>query len=215
MLLTEYPLVELSINDIDFKIGFNFKTIQNLYYVLKENFIIKKFNIKAMDPLEFLNEVDKDFKDEYLSLLIHASNNGAIGFIDIEENLKTLDKRTIKDIKYIINAMLIQSLIYISKDEKEKADNENSNSKTKKEENNQMFEEWFNYYYCMAIDKLNMTVNEFLLCTPAQLKERINIKNIDFRNNLISLYNIPGKSSEDKKEEVEEVNDLWELFHKI
>ena len=42
MLLTENPKLNLKINDLDITFKFNFNTIHNLYYGLKDKIICKK-----------------------------------------------------------------------------------------------------------------------------------------------------------------------------
>ena len=62
----------------------------------------------------------------------------------------------------------------------------------------------------MAIDKLKISLDEFLNSTAAQIKERVNRINIDFRNNF-GVYNT--NIVDDKEETVEEVNDIRDFFN--
>lgn len=210
MLLTENPKLNLKINDLDITFKFNFNTIQNLYYGLKDKIICKKLKIKSITPLQLLEQLDKEFEDGYLVLLIHSSMDGNISLDKIIENLSDLDVITKKDVLYIMKTVIVQSLVYIDKFE-------NKAESSKKEEKNEsldaydIFEDWFNYFYVMAIDKLKISFDEFLVSTAAQIKERINRVNTDLRINLgVYTSNIV-----EKEDTVEEVNDIRDFFNMI
>lgn len=210
MLLTENPKLNLKINDLDITFKFNFNTIQNLYYGLKDKIICKKLKIKSITPLQLLEQLDKEFEDGYLVLLIHSSMDGNISLDKIIENVSDLDVITKKDVLYIMKTVIVQSLVYIDKFE-------NKAESSKKEEKNEsldaydIFEDWFNYFYVMAIDKLKISFDEFLVSTAAQIKERINRVNTDLRINLgVYTSNIV-----EKEDTVEEVNDIRDFFNMI
>ena len=210
MLLTENPKLNLKINDLDITFKFNFNTIHNLYYGLKDKIICKKLKIKSITPLQLLEQLDKEFEDGYLVLLIHSSMDGNISLDKIIENVSDLDIITKKHILYIMKTVIVQSLVYIDKFEK-KAES------SKKEEKNEfldaydIFEDWFNYFYVMAIDKLKISFDEFLISTAAQIKERINRVNTDLRINL-GVY---SSNIVEKEDTVEEVNDIRDFFNMI
>lgn len=210
MLLTENPKLNLKINDLDITFKFNFNTIHNLYYGLKDKIICKKLKIKSITPLQLLEQLDKEFEDGYLVLLIHSSMDGNISLDKIIENVSDLDIITKKHILYIMKTVIVQSLVYIDKFEKEA-------ESSKKEEKNEfldaydIFEDWFNYFYVMAIDKLKISFDEFLISTAAQIKERINRVNTDLRINL-GVY---SSNIVEKEDTVEEVNDIRDFFNMI
>ena len=210
MLLTENPKLNLNINDLDITFKFNFNTIHNLYYGLKDKIICKKLKIKSITPLQLLEQLDKEFEDGYLVLLIHSSMDGNISLDKIIENVSDLDIITKKHILYIMKTVIVQSLVYIDKFEKEA-------ESSKKEEKNEfldaydIFEDWFNYFYVMAIDKLKISFDEFLISTAAQIKERINRVNTDLRINL-GVYSSNIVEKEDTVEEVYDIRDFLNMI---
>lgn len=210
MLLTENPKLNLKINDLDITFKFNFNTIQNLYYGLKDKIICKKLKIKSITPLQLLEQLDKEFKDGYLVLLIHSSMDGNISLDKIIENVSDLDVITKKDVLYIMKTVMVQSLVYIDKFEK-KAESSKKEEKNESLDAYDIFEDWFNYFYVMAIDKLKISFDEFLISTAAQIKERINRVNIDLRINL-GVY---SSNIVEKEDTVEEVNDIRDFFNMI
>lgn len=210
MLLTENPKLNFKINDLDITFKFNFNTIQNLYYGLKDKIICKKLKIKSITPLQLLEQLDKEFEDGYLILLLHSAMDGNISLDKIIENVSDLDVITKKDILYIMKTIMVQSLVYIDKFEK-KSENSEKEEKNDSLDAYYIFEDWFNYFYVMAIDKLKISFDEFLNSTAAQIKERIHRVNIDLRINL-GVY---SPNIVEKEDTVEEVNDIRDFFNMI
>lgn len=210
MLLTENPKLNFKINDLDITFKFNFNTIQNLYYGLKDKIICKKLKIKSITPLQLLEQLDKEFEDGYLVLLLHSAMDGNISLDKIIENVSDLDVITKKDILYIMKTIMVQSLVYIDKFEK-KSENSKKEEKNDSLDAYDIFEDWFNYFYVMAIDKLRISFDEFLNSTAAQIKERIHRVNIDLRINL-GVY---SPNIVEKEDTVEEVNDIRDFFNMI
>lgn len=64
----------------------------------------------------------------------------------------------------------------------------------------------------MAIDKLKISFDDFLKSTAAQIKERVNRINIDFKNNF-GVYNT--NRADNKENTVEEVSDIRDFFNMI
>lgn len=210
MLLTENPKLNLKVNGLDITFKFDFNTIQNLYYGLKDEVICKRLKIEPITPLQLLEKVDKEFENGYFILLIHSSMNGNISLDEIIESIKHLDINMKKDILYIMQTVMIQSLVYVDKFQERK-----DNSDDKKEEKldaYDVFEDWFNYFYVMAIDKLKISFDDFLKSTAAQIKERVNRINIDFKNNF-GIYNT--NIADNKENSVEEVSDIRDFFNMI
>ena len=136
--------------------------------------------------------------------------NGNISLDEIIESIKHLDINMKKDILYIMQTVMIQSLVYVDKFQERK-----DNSDDKKEEKldaYDVFEDWFNYFYVMAIDKLKISFDDFLKSTAAQIKERVNRINIDFKNNF-GIYNT--NIADNKENSVEEVSDIRDFFNMI
>lgn len=210
MLLTENPKLNLKVNGLDITFKFDFNTIQNLYYGLKDEVICKRLKIEPITPLQLLEKVDKEFENGYFILLIHSSMNGNISLDEIIESIKHLDINMKKDILYIMQAVMIQSLVYVDKFQERK-----DNYDDKKEEKldaYDVFEDWFNYFYVMAIDKLKISFDDFLKSTAAQIKERVNRINIDFKNNF-GIYNT--NIADNKENSIEEVSDIRDFFNMI
>ena len=65
MLLTENPKLNLKVNGLDITFKFDFNTIQNLYYGLKDEVICKRLKIEPITPLQLLEKVDKEFENGY------------------------------------------------------------------------------------------------------------------------------------------------------
>lgn len=211
MLLTENPQLNLKINNLDITFKFNFNTIQNLYYGLKDEIICKRLKIEPITPLQLLERFDKEFENGYFILLIHSSMNGDISLDEIIESIKYLDINMKKDILYIMQTVMIQSLVYVDKFQESK-DNSYDDKKEEKLDAYDVFEDWFNYFYVMAIDKLKISFDDFLKSTAAQIKERVNRINIDFKNNF-GVYNT--NRADNKENTVEEVSDIRDFFNMI
>ncbi|MDU4326356.1 MAG: hypothetical protein E7I48_13400 [Clostridium celatum] len=211
MLLTENPKLNLKVNGLDITFKFDFNTIQNLYYGLKDEIICKRLKIEPITPLQLLERFDKEFENGYFILLIHSSMNGDISLDEIIESIKYLDINMKKDILYIMQTVMIQSLVYVDKFQESK-DNSYDDKKEEKLDAYDVFEDWFNYFYVMAIDKLKISFDDFLKSTAAQIKERVNRINIDFKNNF-GVYNT--NRADNKENTVEEVSDIRDFFNMI
>lgn len=211
MLLTENPKLNLKVNGLDITFKFDFNTIQNLYYGLKDEIICKRLKIEPITPLQLLERFDKEFENGYFILLIHSSMNGDISLDEIIESIKYLDINMKKDILYIMQTVMIQSLVYVDKFQESK-DNSYDDKKEEKLDAYDVFEDWFNYFYVMAIDKLKISFDDFLKSTAAQIKERVNRINIDFKNNF-GVYNT--NRADNKENSVEEVSDIRDFFNMI
>ena len=211
MLLTENPKLNLKVNGLDITFKFDFNTIQNLYYGLKDEIICKRLKIEPITPLQLLEKFDKKFENGYFILLIHSSMNGDISLDEIIESIKYLDVNMKKDILYIMQTVMIQSLVYVDKFHESK-DNSDDDKKEEKLDAYDVFEDWFNYFYVMAIDKLKISFDDFLKSTAAQIKERVNRINIDFKNNF-GVYNT--NIADNKENTVEEVSDIRDFFNMI
>ena len=212
MLLTEKPQLNIICGELNIDFNFNFRVIENLYFALKEEFICKKLSIESITPLELLEKLDNKFDEGYFILLLHSSSNGKYDIDTIYEELKKLDLTEKQSIYHMFKSIILQSLIYIeSKTEEYK-------NEIKKEQRNskEIFEDWFNYYYTMSIDKLKVKMDEFYNSTPAQLKERINRVNIDKKNTYILSYvEVMKATSRAEENKVEEVDNAFDFFKKI
>ena len=214
MLLTEKAKLNINIESIDLEFKFDFRTIENLYYALKEELICRRINIfKKITPLDLLEEME-EYNESYLILMLHATSNAIYTIEEIEILLKELDIKEKLDIYLILKNIVIHSLIFI--DKQEEKDNNTVEEKSIKID----FEKWFNHYFVMAIDKLKMSLDEFYNSTPAQIKERVHRVNVDKKNRYISAYCeiIDAKvntENNSKLKKVEEVSDVWAFMRRI
>ena len=218
MLLTEKACLNIEINNLKIDFKFDFRVIENLYYGLAEEFICKKLKIKNVTPLQLLEEI-VEYNEGYLILLLHSSSNG---FYDIDTIINEVNKVSNIDkenIYSIIKNIIIQSLIYIEPKEDDYKKSTSSKKENKGEKNyKEVFENWFNYYYTMAIDKLKMTLDHFYNSTPSQIKERVYRINVDKKNTYILAYCevMKAKANNERNEpEVEDISNPWEFINRI
>lgn len=214
MLLTEKAQANIVIGKINIDLKFDFRVMENLYYALNDEVICKRLKINNINPLELLSEME-EYNEEHLILIMHTCSNGIYDLEEIENTLKEVDEAEKISVHLIFKSIMVQSLIFIEKKDEEEMDkNDKKNSASRKVD----FEEWFNYYYTMAIDKLKMNINDFYNSTASQIKERVYRVNIDKKNTYILAYvevikARNGKNSEVK--EVEEVSSMYEFINKI
>lgn len=215
MLLTEKAsaIIELYKYKIDLRL--DFKVIENLHYALQDEFICTYLNIGKMDVLDFISMLE-NYNESILILLLNVCSDGEYSILETKKLIEGIDDGSKESIFLIFRSVAMQSLIFINKDE------ENTQEDTKEESNNDnKFEEWFNYYYCMAIDKLRMSLEEFYKSTAAQIKERVYRFNLDKKNLYIMTYCDIVKSrnenaTENKTQDLEEAAiDVFDFFNRI
>lgn len=215
MLLTEKAsaIIELDKYKIDLRL--DFKVIENLHYALQDEFICTYLNIGKMDVLDFISMLE-NYNESILILLLNVCSDGEYSILETKKLIEGIDDGSKESIFLIFRSVAMQSLIFINKDE------ENTQEDTKEESNNDnKFEEWFNYYYCMAIDKLRMSLEEFYKSTAAQIKERVYRFNLDKKNLYIMTYCDIVKSrnenaTENKTQDLEEAAiDVFDFFNRI
>ncbi|EKY26551.1 hypothetical protein [Clostridium celatum] len=221
MLLTEIPQLNITINDLDINFKFNFKIIENLYYGLSDKIICKKLNIKYITPLQLLEGME-NYNEGYFILLLHASADGRYSIDLIKSVINNTSIEDKQAIYFIIKSIIVQSLIYV--EPKEDEDEKEVKSEQKKEiegdkNYKEIFENWYNYYYTMSVDKLKMSIEEFYNATATQIKERVYRINVDKKNTYILAYaevvKARGQVQESNKPLVEEVSNPWEFIKRI
>lgn len=217
MLLTEKANARIELDDYKIDLRFDFKVIENLHYALKDDFICTYLGIEKMDVLDFISKLES-YNEGTLILLLNVCSNGEYSILELKKLLEIIDDVSKESIFLIFKSVVMQSLIFINKEEKE---NEESVKDTKEESNDDnKFEEWFNYYYCMSIDKLSMSLEEFYKATPSQIKERVYRLNLDKKNLYIMTYcevmNARSENTNNNKiSEVEEATNMYDFFSRI
>lgn len=216
MLLTEKASAIIELDKYKIDLRFDFKVIENLHYALKDDFICTYLGIEKMDVLDFIATLE-NYNEGILILLLNVSSNGEYSILELKKLMEIIDDRSKESIFLIFRSVAMQSLIFINKDQENSE--ENTQEDTKEDDNK--FEEWFNYYYCMAIDKLKMNLEEFYKATPAQIKERVYRLNLDKKNLYIMTYcDVMKARSENatvnnKIQDIEEVTDVFDFFNRI
>lgn len=217
MLLTEKANAKIELDDYKINLRFDFKIIENLHYALNDDFICTYLGIEKIGVLDFISTLE-NYNESILILLLNVCSNGEYSILELKKLLEVIDDMNKESIFLIFKTIIMQSLIFINKEEKENEESVEDNKKESNDDNK--FEEWFNYYYCMAIDRLSMSLEEFYNATPSQIKERIYRLNLDKKNLYIMTYcevmNARSKNTNKNKiTEVEEATNMFDFFNRI
>lgn len=214
MLLTEKAKATVEINKITIDLRLDFRVIENLHYGLQDEVILNYLNMGyKIDFLDLLGKLE-EYDERFLTLFLNVSCDCKYTIIDIDRELKTLKREEKEYLSLVLRSLIIQSLIFVNEEESKEEKIEDN-----EEYDNDKFEKWFNYFYCLAIDKLKMPLSDFYNSTPAQIKERVYRFNQDKKNIYIMTYcdimkarnsnvNIEG-------EDVEEVEDMYQFINRI
>ena len=173
MLLTDINSIILKINNIDVNVIINFKTLENLYHFLKDDYLKRVIAIDCNDPFKFIEMIDDENEIDvlnYVSVLIFCMADGKISFSDIKESFLEFEENEFQELVKILKITMINQLLFIEKSEKVNS-----------------FEDYFNYFYITATRTLNYSLEEFYNLTPAKLKQIININNDNKKNLLLSV----------------------------
>ena len=163
MILTDINSIVLKINNIDVNVIINFKTLENLYHFLKDDYLKRVIAIDCNDPFKFIEMIDDENEIDvlnYVSVLIFCMADGKISFSDIKESFLEFEENEFKELVKILKITMINQLL---------------------------FEDYFNYFYITATRTLNYSLEEFYNLTPAKLKQIININNDNKKNLLLSV----------------------------
>lgn len=181
MLLTDINSIILKINNIDVNVIINFKTLENLYHFLKDDYLRGVIAIDCNDPFKFIEKIDSENNIlNYVSVLIFCMADGKISFSDIKESFLEFEENEFKELVKILKITMINQLLFIEKSEK-------VNKKSEIKDSEYSFEDYFNYFYITATRTLNYSLEEFYNLTPAKLKQIININNDNKKNLLLSV----------------------------
>lgn len=183
MLLTDINSIILKINNIDVNVIINFKTLENLYHFLKDDYLKRVIVIDCNDPFKFIEMIDNENEIDvlnYVSVLIFCMADGKISFSDIKESFLGFEENEFKELVKILKITMINQLLFIEKSEK-------VNKKSEIKDSEHSFEDYFNYFYITATRTLNYSLEEFYNLTPAKLKQIININNDNKKNLLLSV----------------------------
>lgn len=215
MLLTEKAKAKVEINKLKIDLRLDFKVIENLHYALQDNIILSYLNIDyKIDFLDLLEKLE-EYNEGFLALFLNVCCDCKYDILEIDKELKTLKQEEKEHLLLILRSLIIQSLVFNNKDEENNADKKEDDDNEKDEDK---FEQWFNYFYCLAIDKLKMTLSDFYNSTPSQLKERSYRFNQEQKNIYIMTYcevmNARNGNVE-RKQDVEEVTDMYQFISRI
>lgn len=183
MILTDINSIVLKINNIDVNVIINFKTLENLYHFLKDDYLKRVIVIDCNDPFKFIEMIDDENEIDvlnYVSVLIFCMADGKISFSDIKESFLEFEENEFKELVKILKITMINQLLFIEKSEK-------VNKKSEIKDSEYSFEDYFNYFYITATRTLNYSLEEFYNLTPAKLKQIININNDNKKNLLLSV----------------------------
>ena len=181
MPLTDINSIILKINNIDVNVIINFKTLENLYHFLKDDYLRGVIAIDCNDPFKFIEKIDSENNIlNYVSVLIFCMADGKISFSDIKESFLEFEENEFKELVKILKITMINQLLFIEKSEK-------VNKKSEIKDSEYSFEDYFNYFYITATRTLNYSLEEFYNLTPAKLKQIININNDNKKNLLLSV----------------------------
>lgn len=214
MLLTDINSIILKINNIDVNVIINFKTLENLYHFLKDDYLRGVIAIDCNDPFKFIEKIDSENNIlNYVSVLIFCMADGKIQLSDIAEGLLKFEENEFNELVKILKITIINQLLFIEKSEK-------VNKKSEIKDIEYSFEDYFNYFYITATRTLNYSLEEFYNLTPAKLKQIININNDNKKNLLLSVAAdivsaIFKDSKNTKKDEVIIVKDANAFFDAI
>lgn len=214
MLLTEKATAIVEINKLKIDLALDFRIIENLHYALRDNIILNYLKIEEkLDFLDLLGRLE-EYNERFLALFLNVSCDCKYTIIDIDRELKTLKREEKEYLLLVLRSLIIQSLIFVNEEESVEDKKENN-----KEYDSNKFEKWFNYFYCLAIDKLKMTLSDFYNSTPAQIKERSYRFNQEQKNIYINTYCDIMKARNSKvnikKDEIEEVSDMYQFINRI
>ena len=181
MLLTDINSIILKINNIDVNVIINFKTLENLYHFLKDDYLRGVIAIDCNDPFKFIEKIDSENNIlNYVSVLIFCMADGKIQLSDIAEGLLKFEENEFNELVKVLKITIINQLLFIEKSEK-------VNKKSEIKDSEYSFEDYFNYFYITATRTLNYSLEEFYDLTPAKLKQIININNDNKKNLLLSV----------------------------
>ena len=181
MILTDINSIVLKINNIDVNVIINFKTLENLYHFLKDDYLRGVIAIDCNDPFKFIEKIDSENNIlNYVSVLIFCMADGKIQLSDIAEGLLKFEENEFSELVKVLKITIINQLLFIEKSEK-------VNKKSEIKDSEYSFEDYFNYFYITATRTLNYSLEEFYNLTPAKLKQIININNDNKKNLLLSV----------------------------
>ena len=162
MLLTDINSIILKINNIDVNVIINFKTLENLYHFLKDDYLRGVIAIDCNDPFKFIEKIDSENNIlNYVSVLIFCMADGKIQLSDIAEGLLKFEENEFNELVKVLKITIINQLLFIEKSEK-------VNKKSEIKDSEYSLEEFYNL-------------------TPAKLKQIININNDNKKNLLLSV----------------------------
>lgn len=215
MLLLNKPTLQLEFEQgFSINLQWDFNTLYNIDILLRDKYIKSKLHTTAETPLQICENI----KDNLGVILYASCSDVENDFVKIINFIDNIENEEFADSLYV----LIQNIIFQSINYVEPVDETVESSKTSKTTDDrtpmELWEDYFNYFYALAVDTLNMTEEEFLKSTPNQIKERAYRHKITFLNREIELYLKLHSSNGNSKEEENEViicDDLFDLANRL
>lgn len=204
MLLTDKNIVQIRLDNENIDIELNFKTLENIYHFLKDEYMCYVYGVECNNTFDFIADIKNK---DYMAVLLYCMSDGRIAIQKIREILN--DFKEYEELVSLVEINLIYQLITeedkLLKEEKREINKEKA------------FEDYFNNFYTRAVVELKMTIDEFYSMTPYKLKTII--KNIDESKKkgiLLAYIDImKARSSNAEKENVKVVKDANEFFDLI
>lgn len=217
MLLLNKPTLQLEFEQgFSINLQWDFNTLYNIDILLKDKYIKSKLHSVAETPLKIYESI----KDNLGVILYASCSDVENDFVKIVNFMDNIENEEFADsLCSLIQNVIFQSINYIEpKDETVSGDTEASNTKVDTRTPSEVWEDYFNYFYCLAVDELNMTEEEFLNSTPNMIKERAYRQKIRFLNREIELYiklhSSNGKGAEEDNEVII-CDDLFDFANKL
>jgi hypothetical protein len=203
-MLGDNYLLELSINDEERELKFDFRFLRNLNSLLRES----NSNCSPIDYID--NFIKAEDKEKYYIDILYCMLNGEISLEDLQEIIEK-----VKENLFPVLFMLIVTEWRVE-DIFENEENDSEEEAEKESNENEFLRFWDSNYY-NAIYQLNMTEEEFLNSSPREIGT-LNKLNAEYYKNIILqrdmvIQNTRKKANEyGEKEEIIEGTRLKDMF---
>lgn len=158
--------VKISIDNEIKVLKYNFNTLRNLYGCLNKS------------PFEFNQEfISVEYDVEKITILIYCMLNAEIDFNKLDLIVVAQGKQLYENLKKIIVLEMTSD-----NDEISSGDSDSDSDK------NKLFEDYYNFFYYVSRSQLHMKEEEFLNCSPREIKTMYNYDKAYKKSILLGLY---------------------------
>ena len=204
MLLTDKNIVQIRLDNENIDIELNFKTLENIYHFLKDEYMCYVYGVECNNTFDFIADIKNK---DYMAVLLYCMSNGRIAIQKIRDIINNFEEY--EELVSLVETNLIYQIITeedkLLKEEKKEVNKEKA------------FEDYFNNFYIRAVIELKMTIEQFYSMTPYKLKTIF--KNIDEnkKTGIILAYVdiMKARNSDTKEDSVKVVKDANEFFNLI